>query len=59
MRVLVGVRVDVGLVRGECIEERHGAAGVCVDYPRPGLRRVVRGHSAVLLVVEVTAHLEL
>ena len=59
MRVLVGVWVDVGLVGGECVEERHGPAGVGVDDPRPRLGRVVRGHTAVLLVVEVTANLEL
>ena len=33
MRVLVGVGVDVCLVSGECVEERHGAAGVGVHDP--------------------------
>ena len=28
MRILVGVRVDVGLVGGEGVEERHGAVSV-------------------------------
>ena len=48
MRVLISVRVDVGLVGGECVEERHVAGGMRVDDPVSSVHRVVGGHPAEL-----------
>ena len=48
MRILVGMGIDVGLVSGECVEERHVARRVGVDdavaAARP-VNRVVRRHA--------------